>query len=506
MNKDEWEDQRNQEGQESADPHTADPSLENDAELNEEELHVDSEKQPEETYGDYEEVMDEDPSTRINPTFEGEQSVPFSAQEEHTEEKNDRMNQTEPEQKQSKKSEGTPHHVRSGLFGGLIGGLTVLLLGGGFLFGSGALSFSPNGINPPDITTENDQEPSSPVAIDVTTDSTKAIEQVQEAVVSIINMVESSGNPFGFTIPQSETEDDSNLVTQGEGSGVIYKIEGDLAYVVTNNHVISDADALEVLMKDGTKKEAELVGNDIWTDLAVLTIPVEGIETVAQFGDSDALNVGEPAIAIGSPLGINFATSATQGIISATERTVATDIDGNGVPDWDVTAIQTDASINPGNSGGALINIAGKVVGINSMKISDQNVEGMGFAIPSNDVKHVIAELEEHGEVIRPMLGVSMADLKQISASQVRSTLKIPQDVTEGVVVTDVQRLSAAEMGGLKQYDVIVEMAGEEVANMIELRKVLYAQEVGSIIEVKFYRQGEMMTQEITLTDGQPSL
>lgn len=99
-----------------------------------------------------------------------------------------------------------------------------------------------------------------------------------------------------------------------------------------------------------------------------------------------------------------------------------------------------------------------------------------------------------------------MADLKQISASQVRSTLKIPQDVTEGVVVTDVQRLSAAEMGGLKQYDVIVEMAGEEVANMIELRKVLYAQEVGSIIEVKFYRQGEMMTQEITLTDGQPSL
>src|SRR5699024_8620402 len=239
---------------------------------------------------------------------------------------------------------------------------------------------------------------------------------------------------FGFTIPQSETAE-SDLVTNGTGSGVVYKVEGDLAYVVTNNHVIDGADALEVMMEDGTKKEAQVVGSDVWTDLAVLTIPAEDIGVVAEFGNSDNLNVGEPAIAIGSPLGTEFATSVTQGIISATERTVETDIDGDGVIDWDVTAIQTDASINPGNSGGALINITGQVIGINSMKIADSNVEGMGFAIPSNDLVRIIAELEANGEVIRPVLGVSMMDLQQVSVSQQRNILKLPEDVTTGVVV-----------------------------------------------------------------------
>ena len=341
--------------------------------------------------------------------------------------------------------------------------------------------------------------------MDVQTGTTQAVETVQEAVVSVINLVESSGNLFGFTIPQSETAE-SDLVTNGTGSGVVYKVEGDLAYVVTNNHVIDDADALEVMMKDGTKKEAQVVGSDVWTDLAVLTIPAEDIGVVAEFGNSDNLNVGEPAIAIGSPLGTEFATSVTQGIISATERTVETDIDGDGVVDWDVTAIQTDASINPGNSGGALINITGQVIGINSMKIADSNVEGMGFAIPSNDVVHIISELEQHGEVIRPVLGVSMLDLTQVSVSQQQAILKVPADVTSGVVVADVQPVSAAEAAGIEQYDIIVEIAGEEVNNMVELRKVLYSLEVGSTVSISFYRDGELQTLDVTLTDGQARL
>ena len=182
---------------------------------------------------------------------------------------------------------------------------------------------------------------------------------------------------------------------------------------------------------------------------------------MASFGDSDAVNVGEPAIAIGSPLGTEFATSVTQGIISAKNRSVSTDVDGDSIVDWDVTALQTDAAINPGNSGGALINIAGQVIGINSMKISDSNVEGMGFAIPSNDVLTIINELEQNGEIIRPILGVSMLDLSQISASQQSSVLTLPEDVTAGVVIAEVQALSAAELGGLEQYDVITEMNGE---------------------------------------------
>lgn len=397
----------------------------------------------------------------------------------------------------------TGSNIKSGILGGVIGGVVVAMLGGGVLFGSGVLD-QPAPIEP-DITQEETKDPeTSQVSVNVETSTTEAVKGVQDAVVSVINLVESDGNIFGFPIPQVEDTQEDDFISNGTGSGVIYKVENGLAYVVTNNHVIDGADALEVLMKDGTKKEAEVVGSDVWTDLAVLTMPADDVNVVAEFGDSDNLNVGEPAIAIGSPLGTKFATSVTQGIISATERTVETDVNGDGVVDWDVTAIQTDASINPGNSGGALINIAGKVIGINSMKISGSNVEGIGFAIPSNDVVRIIAELEAHGEVIRPVLGVSMIDLQQVSVSQQQSILNIPEGLTSGVVVADVQALSAADVAGMETYDIIVGMAGEEVTNMVELRKVLYQQEVGSTIQIEFYRDGELQTMDVTLTDGQP--
>ncbi|MFZ2744850.1 MAG: PDZ domain-containing protein, partial [Trichococcus flocculiformis] len=197
--------------------------------------------------------------------------------------------------------------------------------------------------------------------------------------------------------------------------------------------------------------------------------------------------------------------SVTQGIISAKNRSVSTDVDSDGIIDWDVTALQTDAAINPGNSGGALINIAGQVIGINSMKISDSNVEGMGFAIPSNDVLTIINELERNGEIVRPILGVSMLDLSQISASQQSSVLKLPEDVTEGVVIAEVQALSAAELGGLKQYDVITEMNGEAITSIVDLRKILYAQEVGTDVEISYYREGTLQSTTVTLTEGQTS-
>ena len=407
--------------------------------------------------------------------------------------------------KQPKKQSG----IKNGIVGGIIGGATVALLGTGILFGSGTLEMPKDDadMNKPVVTEEatNDSGTTN-VSLNITTATTEAVESVQEAVVSVINLKQNAGNPFGFVIPQTESSDGDDLVTNGTGSGVIYKKEDGTAYVVTNNHVISGADAVEVLMKDGTKIEAEIVGSDVWTDLAVLAISSEHVDVIAEFGNSDNLNVGEPAIAIGSPLGTEFATSVTQGIVSATERTVETDINGDGVVDWDVTAIQTDASINPGNSGGALINIGGQVIGINSMKIASSNVEGMGFAIPSNDVVRIIAELEANGEVIRPVLGVSMMDLQQVSVSQQQNILKLPEDVTTGVVVSDVQGLSAASEAGIEQYDVIVGMDGDEITNMVELRKILYRQEVGATVPVDLYRNGERMTISVKLTDGQEQL
>lgn len=411
------------------------------------------------------------------------------------------VSETEESSRRPKDRKNSP--IKNGIVGGLIGGGMVALIGAGLLFGSGILG---NGSGTDDAGNPAINETVKDIAVNVTTDTTAAVEKVQDAVVSIINMQAGNTNMFGFDLPQSSSDTtNGTLETSSEGSGVIYKIEGDLAYIVTNNHVIDGADELEILMKDGTKEVASVVGSDIWTDLAVLTIPAANVTAVASFGDSDAVNVGEPAIAIGSPLGTEFATSVTQGIISAKNRSVSTDVDSDGIIDWDVTALQTDAAINPGNSGGALINIAGQVIGINSMKISDSNVEGMGFAIPSNDVLTIINELERNGEIVRPILGVSMLDLSQISASQQSSVLKLPEDVTEGVVIAEVQALSAAELGDLKQYDVITEMNGESITSIVDLRKILYALEVGTDVEISYYREGTLQSTTVTLTEGQTS-
>ncbi|WP_218131848.1 trypsin-like peptidase domain-containing protein [Trichococcus collinsii] len=411
------------------------------------------------------------------------------------------VNETEDASRRLKDRKNSP--IRNGIVGGLIGGGMVALIGAGLLFGSGILG---NGSGTDGNGNTSVNETVTDVAVNITTDTTAAVEKVQDAVVSIINMQAGNTNMFGFDLPQNSSDTtNGSLETSSEGSGVIYKIEDDLAYIVTNNHVIDGADELEILMKDGTKEVATVVGSDVWTDLAVLTIPATNATAVASFGDSDAVNVGEPAIAIGSPLGTEFATSVTQGIISAKNRSVSTDVDGDSIVDWDVTALQTDAAINPGNSGGALINIAGQVIGINSMKISDSNVEGMGFAIPSNDVLTIINELEQNGEIVRPILGVSMLDLSQISAAQQSSVLTLPEGVTEGVVIAEVQALSAAELGGLKQYDVITEMNGEPVTSIVDLRKILYALEVGTDVEISYYRAGTLQSTTVTLTEGQTS-
>ena len=394
---------------------------------------------------------------------------------------------------------------KNGLVGGLIGGLVVAALGGGYL------AATDNGVNTETGTGMVDKDTgeviTTNVSVDVTSDVTEAVAKVEDSVVSVVNMQsQADGGLEGALETDSAQEEEDSLQTAGEGSGVIYKKDGDTAYVVTNNHVIDGSDAIEVILKDGTKVEAELIGTDIWTDLAVLSIPSEKVTTVATFGDSDAVTVGEPAIAIGSPLGTNFASSVTQGIISAKNRSVETDITGDGVVDWEVTALQTDAAINPGNSGGALINIAGQVIGINSMKISSDTVEGMGFAIPSNDVVSIINQLEANGEVVRPVLGISLLDLSEISEQQQESVLKLPENVTSGVVVAEVQPDSAAEIAGLEQYDVIVKFNGKEVTDSISLRKEIYASELGKEIEVEFYRNGELEKTTVTMTASEPTL
>lgn len=326
------------------------------------------------------------------------------------------------------------------------------------------------------------------VSVNIETDITKAVDKAGDAVVGISNIQETS---FWHGAQGQARE-------AGSGSGVIYKKDGNKAYVVTNHHVIAGASSLEVTLANGTKIPAKLKGSDIWTDLAVLEVDGSKIKTIAEFGDSDALKTGEPVIAIGNPLGSIFSGSVTQGIISGLERAIPVDIDENGVIDWQAEVLQTDAAINPGNSGGALINIAGQVIGINSMKIAESAVEGIGLAIPINSAIPVIEDLEKYGKVNRPYMGIELQSVNEIPAYYQREALKLPDNVTSGVAVMRVEPNSPAAQAGLKELDVIIEMDGDKIEDTIQLRKHLYTKKtIGDTLKVKFYRAGKI--QEATM-------
>ena len=354
-----------------------------------------------------------------------------------------------------------------------------------------------------------------------TTDTTKAVKKVQNAVVSVINYQEGSssdslndlyGRIFGggdrSDSSQENSKDSDGLQVAGEGSGVIYKKDGKEAYIVTNNHVVDGAKKLEIMLSDGSKITGELVGKDTYSDLAVVKVSSDKIKTVAEFADSNSLTVGEKAIAIGSPLGTEYANSVTEGIVSSLSRTVTMQNDNGETVS--TNAIQTDAAINPGNSGGALVNIEGQVIGINSSKISSTSavagsaVEGMGFAIPSNDVVEIINQLEKDGKVTRPALGISMADLNSLSSSTT-SKLDLPDKVKYGVVVGSVQKGMPAD-GKLQENDVITEIDGKEISSKTDIQTNLYSHSIGDNIKVTFYRGKDKKTEDLKLTKSTEDL
>ena len=374
------------------------------------------------------------------------------------------------------------------LLGAIVGGLLVWLLM------SNVTGTSQQQVDDVKKNDGNGQDlQSEQISFDVTTDITETVERVANSVVGVTNL--QTVRDFWST---AETTRET-----GTGSGVIYKKAGDKAYIISNHHVVEGAEDLEITFDDGTKTKGTLVGSDMWTDLAVIEIDAQNVKSVVEFGDSDALKRGETVIAIGNPLGLGFSGSVTVGVVSGKDRSIPIDFDGNGTIDWQADALQTDAAINPGNSGGALINLAGQLIGINSMKISEASVEGMGLAIPINMASPIIGHLETTGTVKRPTMGVTLLDLRSIPAHQQREMLKTPTDVKDGVVVTDVMRNSSAELAGVKQYDVIVEMDGEKIGDMVTLRKHLYnAKEVGDMMQMKVYRDGKLIEIEMELRDG----
>lgn len=388
--------------------------------------------------------------------------------------------------------------------------LSVILVG--FIGGVAGtlLILNMAGISINNVSGSSTKTTTSKVSYSNTNDTTKAVEKVREAVVSVINYQSNSSSNdlymqmFGGNLDNNTNNgSDSDLSIASEGSGVIYKKDGNSAYVVTNNHVVDGASQIEIMLSDGTKVVGELVGTDTYSDIAVVKIASDKVTTVAEFANSDKITVGETAIAIGSPLGTDYANSVTQGIVSSLSRTVTmTNDDGETIS---TNAIQTDAAINPGNSGGALINIEGQVIGINSSKISStsdsgsgNSVEGMGFAIPANDVVKIINQLEANGKVIRPALGITMVNLSDLSTTTI-SRLNIPTSVTSGIVVASVQSGMPAE-GVLKKYDVITAIDDKDVSSITDLQSVLYGHSTGDSIKVTFYRGTDKKTETIKLT------
>ena len=353
-----------------------------------------------------------------------------------------------------------------GLLGGLLGAFILLTAAG--------VSFT--------NTTDTGVKTVKTVYTNIT-DTTKAVKKVQNAVVSVINYQEGSssdslndlyGRIFGggdsSDSSQENSKDSDGLQVAGEGSGVIYKKDGKEAYT--------------------------------YSDLAVVKVSSDKITTVAEFADSNSLTVGEKAIAIGSPLGTEYANSVTEGIVSSLSRTITMQNDNGETVS--TNAIQTDAAINPGNSGGALVNIEGQVIGINSSKISSTSavagsaVEGMGFAIPSNDVVEIINQLEKDGKVTRPALGISIADLNSLSSSAT-SKLDLPDEVKSGVVVGSVQKGMPAD-GKLQEYDVITEIDGKKISSKTDIQTNLYSHSIGDTIKVTFYRGKDKKTVDLKLT------
>ena len=379
---------------------------------------------------------------------------------------------------------------------GFLGGI------GGYYFASSTLTQGNSTSNQANTTSVNNVQYTND------TSTTQAVEKVQDAVVSVINYQTQSSNSLSSIFGNIESSDE--LAVAGEGSGVIYKKDGDTAYIVTNNHVISGAEKIDILLASGEKLSGELVGADTYSDIAVIKIAADKVTTIAEFANSDTIKVGETAIAIGSPLGSVYANTVTQGIISSLSRTVTSQTeDGQTIS---TNAIQTDVAINPGNSGGPLINIQGQVIGINSSKITSSSVsssgvaiEGMGFAIPSNDVVQIINQLETNGKVTRPALGVQMVNLTDLSTSQLEKAGLANTDLTSGVLIVSTQPGLPAD-GKFEPYDVIIEIDGETIENKSDLQSELYKHQIGDTITVTYYRNNKKMTVDIKLTHSTDDL
>lgn len=311
------------------------------------------------------------------------------------------------------------------------------------------------------------------------------INDVSPAIVGVINMQKAQNLDDLLKGKSSKAQE------AGVGSGVIYQKNNGSAYIVTNNHVIDGASEIKVQLHNSKQVDAKLIGKDALTDMAVLKINETKGTKAINFANSSKVKTGDSVFAMGNPLGLEFANSVTSGIISASERTIDTQTSAGSNK---VNVLQTDAAINPGNSGGALVDINGNLVGINSMKIANEQVEGIGFAIPSNEVKVTIKELVEKGKIDRPSIGIGLLNVSEIP-DEYKDQLKTSRK--DGAYVAKVDGDN-----GLKEGDIITAIDDKNVKEDTDIRSYLYEnKKPGDSVKLTVERKGKQQTVDVTLKE-----
>ena len=284
----------------------------------------------------------------------------------------------------------------------------------------------------------------------------------------------------------------------GTGTGFIYKVEDDVAYMMTNHHVITGGDRVVAISHEGQEFEVEVLGSDEFADIAVLSMDPEAVTAVAEVGSSVDANVGDTLFTIGSPLGRNYINTVTRGILSGKNRQVTVTVDQM---EFIMEVLQTDAAINPGNSGGPLLNHRGEVIGVNTLKLVQDRIEGMGFAIPIEMAMAAADRLEQGEEIQRPILGIEMIDVSN-TYTLFLNRIYLSSEIEYGVVVVRLDEEKPAYKAGIRAEDVIVSINGERVENSAQLRFNLYKYNVGDTIEIEFYRGDDKQQLEVLLDEG----
>lgn len=288
-----------------------------------------------------------------------------------------------------------------------------------------------------------------------------------------------------------------NNIQISTGTGFVYKKDGDTSYIMTNNHVIDGADKVQLILDDGNTIDATVVSGETYSDIAVLTSTSDKLTTVIEIGDSSESRVGDTVFTVGSPMGEEYRGTVTKGTLSGKDRLVAVSFSGT-TSDYYMKVLQTDAAINPGNSGGPLLNINGEVIGVNSLKLVEDEIEGMGFAIPIEDALNYAETLESGNTVERPYVGIGMLDITD-QYYLWQNGISIPNNITEGVAILTVENNSPASNAGIQKGDIIIKLNDTDISSVAEFRYELYKHNVGDTINITYIRDGKENTAKVTL-------